>query len=267
MTFPELDLTCWNFFVFCIISEIMKHLHFLLSFVAFATPIWASQMTAREALRVVGREKGEPWMSLLLEARGVQGDPQPAHWALAFKDAQARAGVREFVVEAASGKVTEERTPLEPGALRQFPAMSAKSITFDSGEVFKKTNIEAEKQKLGFSSLTYQLRQRGERPLWRVQLFDAGGLEVGRLEISGQDGTLVSPLRQPLRPGGDSSTSAQNVQDKLLSERWVEGGGLFGHMQRWGESGWEATKETSGRVGDSVSKFFTGRPLRPEGSN
>jgi hypothetical protein len=245
----------------------MKHLLFLLSFVASVTPIWASQMTVREALRVVGREKGEPWMFLLLEARGVQGDPQPAHWTLAFKDAQARAGVREFVVEAASGKVTEERTPLEPGTLRQSPVMSAKSIAFDSGEVFQKTNGEAQKQKLGFSSLTYQLRQRGERPLWRVQLFDAGGLEVGRLEISGQDGTLVSPLRQPVRSGADSPASAQKAQDKALPERWVEGGGLFGHMQRWGETGWEATKETSGRVGDSVSKFFTGRPLRPEGSN
>jgi hypothetical protein len=245
----------------------MKPLLFLLTFAVLVQQSLATQMTAREALRVVGREKGEPWMSLLLEARGIQGDPQPGYWALAFKDTQARAGVREFVVDAAAGKVTEERTPIEPGALRQTPVISAKSLGFDSGEVFKKANFEAQKQKVGFSSLSYQLRQRGGRPLWRVQLIDAGGLEVGRLEISGKDGSVVSPLRQPVRPGVDPSQPAQSAQDKAFSDRWVEGGGLFGHLGRWGESGWETTKETSGRVGDSVSKFFTGRPLRPDESN
>lgn len=245
----------------------MKRLLVLMTIAGMAQGAFASQMTIREALRVVGSEKGEPWMGVLLEARGVQGDPQPQQWALAFKDAQARAGVREFVVDATRGQVTEERTPLEPGALRQAPTMTAQSIGFDSGAVFKKINLEAQKQKLGFSSLTYQLRQRGGQPVWRVQLFDGVGLEVGRMEISGKDGSVVSPLRQPVNTGTASPVSAQTAEDKAFSERWVEGGGLFGHLGRWGESGWETTKETSGRVGDSVSKFFTGRPLRPAGSN
>lgn len=245
----------------------MTRLLILMTIVGTAQVALASQMTVREALRVVGGEKGEPWMGVLLEARGVQGDPQPQQWALAFKDTQARAGVREFVVDATRGQVTEERTPLEPGALQLVPPMTAQSIGFDSGAVFKKINLEAQKQKLGFSSLTYQLRQRGGQPVWRVQLFGEAGMEVGRMELSGKDGTVVRPLRQPVNVGATSPVSVQPGEDKAFSERWVEGGGLFGHLGRWGESGWETTKETSGRVGDSVSKFFTGRPLRPAGSN
>lgn len=245
----------------------MKRLLVLMIIAGVAPAAFASQMTVREALRVVGSEKGEPWMGVLLEASGVQGDPQPQQWALAFQDTQARAGVREFVVDATRGQVTGERTPMEPGALRQLPAMRTQSIGFDSGAVFKKINIEAQKQKLGFSSLTYQLRQRGGLPVWRVQLFDGAGVEVGCMELSGKDGAVVSPLRQPVNTGVSSPVSAQTAEDKAFSERWVEGGGLFGHLGRWGESGWETTKETSVRVGDSISNFFTGRPLRPAGTN
>ena len=245
----------------------MKRLLVLMTTAGIAQAAFASQMTVREALRVVGSEKGEPWMGVLLEARGVQGDPQPRQWALAFQDTQARAGVREFVVDATRGQVTEERTPLEPGFLRQVPTMTAQSIGFDSGAVFNKINLEAQKQKLGYSFLAYQLRQRGGQPVWRVELFDGAGVEVGRMELSGKDGTVVSPLRQPVSTGTAAQVSAQTAEEKAFSERWVEGGGLFGHLIRWGESGWETTKETSGRVGDSVSKFFTGRPLRPDGTN
>jgi hypothetical protein len=224
----------------------------------------ARQLTADEALRALGREKGEPWLGRLVEARGANGDPQPVQWVLSFKDAAARGGVREFVVGA--NGVTGERTPVEAGALGKSTAFASRVIKVDSTGAFAAANREAARAKLAFDSLNYRLRDRNGTPVWRVELFDAGGLEVGRLEVSGRDGTVVTPLRQPVRPGTGTQAAAAPTEGAAgegpLADRWVEGGGLFGHLGRWGERTWDATKDTSQRAGDSVSKFFTGRPLR-----
>ena len=68
------------------------------------------QLTAYQALRTVGREKGESWLDRLVELRGVDGGPQPVRWLLTFRDKNARGGVREFAVTAQG--VSSERTPV-----------------------------------------------------------------------------------------------------------------------------------------------------------
>ena len=44
------------------------------------------QLTAYQALRTVGREKGESWLDRLVELRGVDGGPQPVRWLLRTPD-------------------------------------------------------------------------------------------------------------------------------------------------------------------------------------
>jgi len=237
----------------------------LLFLVLMAAPemVLARQLSADEALRTVGRERGEPWMERLLVAVGTEGSPQPAQWALSFQDAAARGGVREFVVS--SRGVTAESTPVVPSGVKPGSVLSVKNIKVDSTGAFATANREAARARLGFDSLNYRLRDRNGTPVWRVALFDRGGVEVGWLDVSARDASVVTPLSQPSRPGAEPAGPADiTIQgDRSLSDRWVEGGGLSGHLGRWGERTWDATKETSQRAGDSISKFFTGRPMGP----
>lgn len=228
-----------------------------------------TQLSAYEALRSVGSAKGRAMLANLVEMRGLDGDPQPAQWVLSFKDDAARGGIREFTV--GTKGITAERTPLQAGDLAVPGVMAAAGLNLDSTGVFDATNKEAAKAKLGFQSLNYRLQNRNGSPVWTVQLFDVGGNEAGMVEFSAKSGTIVTPLRiatvaAPVTaPGPVAAPSATPVavsdtDGRPLGQRWVEGGGLFGHVGRWGDRTWKSTSETAVKVGDSVKTFFTGRP-------
>lgn len=250
----------------------------LLAAALVSAPAWGQlerQLPAYEALRTVGRDQGENWLGHLVEMRAVEGDPQPARWLLTFRDENARGGIREFVV---SGQgVISERTPVRAQEVAAAGVMSARALNLDSTGAFNAANREAAKAKVGFHSLNYLLQNKKGAPVWLVQLYDLAGLEVGKIELSAKNGAIISPWRAPLAAastlgtGAVTRTSASPAAAPLttapaapdnssLGVRWVEGGGLVGHVSRWGERSWEATTNTAGRVGDSVGAFFTGRP-------
>lgn len=222
------------------------------------------QLAAYDALLSVGRAKGDVLLANLVEMRGVDGDPQPRRWTLSFQDNTARGGVREFVVSPKG--IDAERTPLRPAA-SGAAVMAAPGLKLNSTGAFDAANREAAKAKIAFSSAGYELRNKNGNPVWLVQLFDAGGVEAGRIEFSAKDGTIIAPLRataavtvpavsEPVAP-------ASGPDGRPLGERWVEGGGLVGHVERWSTRTWETTTNTATRVGDSIGAFFTGRPAQP----
>lgn len=224
-----------------------------------------SQLPAYEALRTVGREKGENWLRSLVEMRGVDGDPQPARWLLTFRDENARGGVREFAVTRRG--VVSERAPVRVPASAPAEVMSARALNLDSTGAFTAANKQAAAAKVGFHSLNYLLQNKRGIPVWLVLLFDANGAEVGKMEISAQDGSLVSRLRTPPTPAaqtaGAAPASGPAASGGSVGDRWVEGGGLVGHSKRWGENAWQTTTNTAAKVGDSISAFFIGRPAQP----
>lgn len=228
----------------------------------------SAQLPAYEALRAVGREKGENWLGRLVEMRGVDGDPQPSRWLLTFRDETARGGVREFAVTTQG--VTSERTPVRAADAGALSVMGARSLNLDSTGAFAAANKQAAAGKVGFHSLNYLLQNKQGAPVWLVQLYDAAGLEVGKMEVSAQNGGIVSRLRTPQAAADGSATTgaaprmpAAGTSGGSFGDRWVEGGGLVGHASRWGEKSWEATTNTAVRLGDSISAFFIGRPEQP----
>jgi hypothetical protein len=228
----------------------------------------SAQLPAYEALRAVGREKGENWLGRLVEMRGVDGDPQPSRWLLTFRDETARGGVREFAVTTQG--VTSERTPVRAADAGALSVMGARSLNLDSTGAFAAANKQAASGKVGFHSLNYLLQNKQGAPVWLVQLYDAAGLEVGKMEVSAQNGGIVSRLRTPQAAADGSATTgaaprmpAAGTSGGSFGDRWVEGGGLVGHASRWGEKSWEATTNTAVRLGDSISAFFIGRPEQP----
>lgn len=235
-----------------------------------ALPVLAQsdrQLPAYEALRTVAKAKGQDWLGRLVEMRGVDGDPQPVRWLLTFRDDSARGGVREFAV-ARQGIVSERAPVRATGA--PTSVMSARSLNLDSTGAFSAANKQATQAKVGFSSVNYLLQNRNGSPAWIVQLFDSSGAEVGKAEVSARDGSLISRLRTPVAPAGESATVAApprptSSDGRPISDRWVEGGGLVGHSKRWGENAWQSTTNVAVRVGDSISAFFIGRPA-PQGT-
>jgi len=239
----------------------------LLLLCATALPAAAAQLPAYEALRTIGREKGESLLRSIVEMRGSSGAPQPSEWLVSLRDPSARSGIREFVV--GSKGIRSERTPVVSAA-GTASAMSASSLNLDSTGAFNTANKEAAKAKLGFDTLNYVLKNRKGVPAWTVRLFDSTGLEVGMLEISAKDGQTVTPLRRPVMTTGERPSAAPSPAPSggPADNTWVEGGGLVGHSKRWGQNAWKTTSETAGRVGDTISAFFVGRPAAtPAGGN
>jgi len=227
------------------------------AFVVLQTPLFAVQLTAYEALLSVGREKGNTILSNVVEMRGFEGDPQPAQWTLVFADTNARSGVREFVV--GSKGVISERAPVRldsfagPGG-----TMAASSLKLDSSGAFTTVNEKAFESKVGFSAVSYVLKDQQGLPVWNLRLFDAKQTEVAAMDISAKDGAIILPLRKTREAGAASPSSPDD--ERPLGERWVEGGGLVGHVTRWSERTWnDATNKAAG-IGQSVEAFFVGRP-------
>src|ERR1700741_1428235 len=77
-------------------------------FLLVATPALArQQLTAYEALRVVGNQFGRDSLNRVISVSGVDGDPQPETWRILLESG--RGGVRQ--VEVTNGRITSERTP------------------------------------------------------------------------------------------------------------------------------------------------------------
>lgn len=222
----------------------------------------SGQLSAYDALKIVGAEKGEALLANVVEIRGVDASPQPLRWTLSFKDDTARGGVREFVV-AAKG-IIAERAPLRPSS-GTGGVMAATGLKLNSTGAFDAANREATAKKVGFSTLNYRLENKNGTPVWLVELYDAGGSNVGRVEFSAGNGIMVTPFKSfaPAPTESSAAAGASATPDpRPVGERWVEGGGLVGHMERWGTRTWEATSNTATRVSDSLGAFFSGRAPR-----
>lgn len=228
---------------------------------ATTASVLASPVTAYEALISVGRQKGNSFLENLVEMRAVEGNPQPEQWTAVFRDPSARGGLREFAVT--SKGVISERTPLRiEDALLVAPTIPYTHLKLDSGGAFREANNAATKNKIGFDSVSYRLSSQKNDPVWSLRLLDASRREVASLAISAKSSAVVSPLA---KNGAKVAVAADaHVPDasdqRPLGERWAEGGGLVGHMTRWGGRTWDATTNAAGNVGRSVETFFVGKP-------
>lgn len=238
----------------------------------------AEAITAYEALISVGRQKGDAFLDSLIEMRGENGTPQPGQWTLLFRDDSARAGLREFVVS--NQGILSERTPVRAeDALLVAATMPHATLKLDSNGAFTKANKLANDARLGFDAAGYRLHSLNGAPVWTLRLLDADRREAGVTVLSAKDGAVIKPLTSAASASATSAsatpapaaTPGAASDARPLSERWVEGGGLVGHITRWSERTWDTTtnaaggagrniKDTAGEVGRNVGAFFVGQP-------
>jgi hypothetical protein len=189
----------------------------------------------------------------LVEVKGERGEPMPQQWVILYSDPQARGGVREVVV--ANGSVLSQRTPLNgySGIGAQAPIKLSR-LNLDSDAVFKIANKQAQEQEIGFNWVDYKLQAESSTgsPVWVMRLFDSMGAQVGTMQVSAEDGSIVMPLQvAEVRRNEDT----QQFSDSPTGQRM---GGLIGKVTGTVEKSANTVKDVTLRTVGNVQEFLTG---------
>jgi hypothetical protein len=157
--------------------------------VALSTvPAWAAG-TAYDALRVVGKQRGEAAIAHVVELSGREGAPQPGRWKVISADSAARGGIREIDVEGT--RITGERTP--NGRTIGAP-INLGQLNLDSEGAHTMAEREAKKANFAYDHVNYSLRTGGRAgaPIWELQLVDTRAGATAVVRISADTANLLS---------------------------------------------------------------------------
>jgi hypothetical protein len=214
-----------------------------------------SPNTALNAIKLLPR--GEYKKIARIEAR--EGTPAPERWYIVVHDPKDENGLHEYVV--AGGELVASR------AVSQF-AESVKAedvvkdslLKIDSDKVGALAQAYALANNVTITALNYALKKEGAEavPLWNVGCIDETGKVIGQLVVSASKGTVVSHEGFTAEPGAavPLETQASEVVDR--EDR----------RPRRPPARPAATptpaekKDVVSRVGNSLSKFFTGKGSR-----
>ena len=154
-----------------------------------ATPVWAEEnVTAYEALRVVGDEFGPDALQQIVSLRGSKGDPQPEKWKIVLEDPQG--GVREL--EIADGKISsDDAGDRGVAGSTEGATIDVSQLNLDSSGAYAVASHTADASHTSFATADYTLRtdDRGE-PMWVVTLRNSSSRPVGTIYIGGTRGTV-----------------------------------------------------------------------------
>lgn len=148
------------------------------------------QMTAYEALKVVGRQYQRAALNRVVSVTGSQGDPQPRTWRVVILDGDAPGGVRELQVS--RGRIVKDRAAGDFAGAGEGAVIRTSALNLDSNGAFTVANYTADKSHTGFDSVTYTLRNNDRgTPVWVVTLQDRGRRPVGTIHISANRGNVT----------------------------------------------------------------------------
>ena len=152
--------------------------------------VWAQEnVTAYEALRVVGTELGRGALNHIVTIAGVKGNPQPERWKIVLEDPEGR-GVRELQV--ADGKIDSDNgSDHSIAGSTEGATITVSRLNLDSSGAFAVASHTAEASHTGFATADYTLRtdERGE-PIWIVTLLNRSSRPVGTIYIGATRGTV-----------------------------------------------------------------------------
>ncbi len=183
----------------------MRPVSLLIALISLATAtVLPAQITGKEAMRIVGRDRGADYLPRMLHLYGLDGLPQPAVWRVVARDG--KGAVREFFVSKGS-IISEGVIPPEKANGISATPLPMHRLNIDSTEAFAKVEAAARASKIGFDRLHYQLRclELSNNAAWFLTLVNAQGLRVGEVSVGASTGTILTttwyPVPAPL-PGG-----------------------------------------------------------------
>jgi hypothetical protein len=144
--------------------------------------------TAYEALRVVGKVKGDATLDQVVEVRGTKGAPIPRYWKVIVLDAKGRGGIRELDVHGNS--IAEER-PAENG---DAAPMNMNALNLDSDGAHTVAEREAKRAGFAYDYVNYSLRggSQGGSPVWELRLVDERNGSAAVLTVGADSGKLIA---------------------------------------------------------------------------
>jgi len=155
-----------------------------------ATPVCAERnVSAYEALRVLGSEFGRDALHQIVSIRGTKGDPEPEKWRIALEDPQ-RGGVRE--VEIVDGRIeSDNEADRDVTGATEGATIDVSQLNLDSSGAYAVARHTAEASHVSFATADYILRtdERGE-PMWIVTLQNTSSRPIGTIYIGGTRGTV-----------------------------------------------------------------------------
>ena len=238
-----------------------KFLAFFFWTSVLALSAWAQGGSAYMAVKAA--QKGVDSSSDLVEVTGERGEPQPQEWKVLLRDPGARGGIREVI--ASGDVVVSQRTPLRGYSdLSAQPAIALTRLNLDSDRAFEIANKQAIAKKVGFSWVDYTLRANaaGGSPTWILRLYNGMGSQVGVIQISAENGSVLSPLEPGLPPPTEPTEQFTDTQPgRTVGGFLGRVGGTLGGIAN-------GVKNTTLRTVGSVQEFFTGeRTIGPRDEN
>ena len=166
----------------------------------------------------------------------------------------------------ASGDVVvSQRTPLRGYSdFSAQPAIALPRLNLDSDRAFEIANKQAIAKKVGFSWVDYTLRASadGGSPIWVLRLHNGMGSQVGVIQISAENGSVLAPLEPGLPPPTEPTERFTDSQPG----RSV--GGVIGRVGGTIGGIANGVKNTTLRTVGTVQEFFTGeRTIGPQDEN
>jgi len=237
----------------------MKRTFVFLCALTAAPALWADGGPAYLAINAAQKIAKPP--AALVEMTGERGEPRPQEWKLVYSDPGARGGVKEIV--ASGDVVVSERTPLRGySGIGNSQPIELTRFKIDSDGAFDIANRQAAHRRIGFNWVDYTLRANNVTgaPMWILRLYDNMGAQVGVIQISAEDGSVITPL-SPL------NVARQDEEDDDGGGSVVEQriGGVIGTVGGTVERTANKVKDTTLRAVGTVQEVLTGeRTIGPQ---
>ena len=144
--------------------------------------------TAYEALRILGKQRGEAVLDTVTEVRGLRGAPQPGSWKIIANDSKSRSGVKEFDVQGT--KLLGEKSPASRTA---GAPMNMSQLNLDSDGAQQIAEREAKKVGFAYDHADYTLRAgtHGGSPIWEIRLVDARSGSAATMNLAATNGKIL----------------------------------------------------------------------------
>lgn len=182
--------------------------------------------TAYEALRVIGKQRGDAALDRVVEVRGSKGVSQPRTWKVVVLDKLSETGVREFDVQGTS--VSGERSPQSDSG---GETMNMGQLNLDSDGAHTVAEREAKKGGFAYDHVNYSLRSgaQGGSPVWEVRLVDEQNGNVATLSMAADTGKLLrteglnkGSAPQPRVAENRRSVAREEIVEEPMDEERVE---------------------------------------------
>ena len=162
----------------------------LVPLVLGVAPVLAQDnVTAYDALRVVGERFGKNAVDHIVSVSGVDGSPQPETWRIVLENPGGGGGVRE--VEVTNGQLSERGGGHNIVGSAEGATINTHRLNLDSSGAYSVASYTADKSSTHFTKVDYTLRNdsRGD-PVWIVTLHTRSGRPVGTIHIGANRGNV-----------------------------------------------------------------------------